>query len=104
MAGLSGMRCRLHRGKGNCAPFPELNRTPYRVLVDLAGLARGLKGRHLLSNCSIAVSCALTRAGYRLARSDLEWPSTFTLDRLAALVVLQVRMGMTLRAQTSFGV
>ena len=38
-----------------------------------------------------------------IARSDLECPSKFTLDGLAALVVPQVRIGMTLRAQSPFG-
>jgi imidazolonepropionase-like amidohydrolase len=59
------MRCRLHRSKCNCAPCSELNRCPYAVLVDLASLARGLRRRHLLSNFSIAVPCAVTAAGYR---------------------------------------
>jgi len=29
MAELSGMRCRLHWSKCNCAPCSELNRSPY---------------------------------------------------------------------------
>ena len=49
MAELSGMRCRLHWSKCNCAPCSELNRSPYCDVVDWASLARGVRGRLLLS-------------------------------------------------------
>jgi hypothetical protein len=51
--------------KRNCAPCWELNRRPYRVLVDLADLARGVRDPPSISEFSISVWCALSGAGCR---------------------------------------